>query len=64
MDNKPKFEQCWAILSGRVLLPWSIRSTRKQAIRDICRHTELDWRECKKRGYSYQKVWVEFTPND
>lgn len=59
---KTKFEQCWAILNGRVLLPWAIRSTRRQAIDDIVEHCEAkDWNDAKKLGYTVQKVLVEFS---
>ena len=59
---KTKFETCWAILNGRILLPWAIRSTRRAAIDDIVEHCEArDWKEAKKLGYTVQKVYVEFS---
>ena len=57
-----KFSPAWAILSGKTLLPFSIRSTRKQAISDYVRdHQAKDWRDAKRRGNSVQKVWIEYS---
>lgn len=54
MDKRQ--EIVYGILTGKVLLPFLIRGTRKEAISDFLKwSTNESWEEAKKNGYSVQK---------
>ena len=53
-----KNEICWAVFSGRVMLPFSIRTTKSQCINDY-----LYWRDIPSNGvlpefYTCRKVVI------
>lgn len=54
-----KNQIAWGIKIGDLLLPFSIRSTRKQAIGDYCKRLEIPWRALKRMGYSFSKVSIQ-----
>jgi len=56
---KPKQETAWAIYSGEMLLPFTVRVTRTESLREIERCYGWPWRTCKKRGCSVAKVRVQ-----
>ena len=54
-----KNEIHWAVFSGKALLPFSIRSTKKQCVQDFCRNrSSILWQEMQGRGYECKKVIV------
>lgn len=53
-----KEETCWAIYTDGMLLPFLIRSTRRQAIGDAMERIDGRWSYMRRRGYSVRKVIV------
>ena len=64
--KKTKIEILWGIRTGRVLLPYTVRPTRKEAIKDFSKSrtfvgTQFEdpkkvWKEYRKMGYETQKI--------
>lgn len=48
----------WGIRQGKMIFPFSIRSTRKQCIRDIERDYGKPWRTIRRYGCECIKVSV------
>lgn len=48
----------WAVFSGRVMLPYTVRLTRKEAIDAITDELGATWDAAGVRGYSVRKVEV------
>ena len=59
-ETSKKHDDAWGMKSGDLLLPYSIRSTRKQAIADMCEHAEVDdYQHLKRCGYSFVKLSIQ-----
>lgn len=52
----------WAIASGRAIMPWTVRSTRKEAIRSMEQNWQRPWAELRAQGASAVKI--RMTPNN
>lgn len=54
--KKETSDTAWGIKTSTLLLPFTIRSTRKQAIKDYCERRDMTWRQLKSDGYSFVKL--------
>lgn len=60
--SKINESNAWAIASGKVIMPWSVRSTRKEAIKALVENFKgafgdaKDWRVLKNKGYSAIRI--------
>jgi hypothetical protein len=56
-----KTQTAWAIVSGNIILPYTIRHTRTLAINDMQREIfgDYTWKEAKKSGYRCVKIIME-----
>jgi hypothetical protein len=57
---KVRTTRCWGIVTGGVLLPYTIRLTRRSAINDYCAKVNWDWGYLRKRGVSVVKVAASY----
>ena len=57
MENKGMI--CFAIFTGKIFLPFSIRTTKKQAITDFINDRNGTMEDYIERGYSVGKVIVK-----
>ena len=54
-----KNEICWAIFSGKTMLPFTIRTTKSQCVYYYVEIGEwLIWQEYEEHGYSCKKVVI------
>lgn len=49
----------WACASGKIIMPWSVRSTRREVKRDMETNYGKPWSIMKKRGHSIIKVNIQ-----
>jgi len=59
INTSKKHITAWGIKTGDLLLPYSIRDTRKIAIMDISRDMQCTWPTLKKWGYSFVKLSIQ-----
>jgi hypothetical protein len=54
--------KAWVVVTGRIILPFTIRLTKKQSINDfLADFTKYsDWSEAKAGGYNCLKVDIEY----
>jgi hypothetical protein len=58
-----KNQTAWAICSGRILLHWTIRRTRKETILDFVNHANFcAWKNLEIAGYRVVKITIS-SPN-
>ena len=46
----------WACASGKVIMPWSVRSTRKEAKQSIIKNWSKSWDVLKRGGITIVKI--------
>lgn len=56
MTTKPQY--CWAIYSGKMLLPWTCKQLRKDCVVCFLDDCNATWKQTRKRGYSVHKIKV------
>lgn len=54
----PKAVRAWAVCNGDVMLPWAVRSTRRDAIEEIEVSEGLNWRYLRQNGYRIIRVRI------
>ena len=58
---KKRQDTAWAILSGAIILPWSIRRTKKEAVNGMLEHCQMGgWEFLKAAGYRVVEVELHF----
>ena len=53
-------DYAFAVIAPKnIILPFSIRSTRKQCISDFEQSNYVSWEIAKKNGYKWAKIFIE-----
>ncbi len=55
---KKKEETVWAICTGKIILPFLIQRTRKEAIQEYEKWLGESWSGAKDRGYTVKKCAI------